>query len=925
MSRAHAQDNFDFAQDGRPQDPNDLLGSLDLVPVSQNYEYLNKEIILQELADKQFPIEDSELIFKGFERITDNLYFQASYHNATQLRDVVPGALSPTVSMVFLGGADMMSVNQDEQRGMTSAEPNQKSPRWRVLTAGGLLRNIEIDDKLTLRHIDCTPDVVKRIKGRRPPDTSDTALSRALSLRSREDSVLTIDSDNVTIVNKLLPGSTDLEATFIEVDKSSLFGLVIDFHQVIRNGSVDMNTSTESRVRLLETMVENARRLAIRSPILFRMSTRRQIARSKNTRYGIDHGTMFETITTSVGIKNIISKSAACYNSLAVPGQRNNKEQALVKPKFLQMLTLLLSLLNDDDLGDIASFLEKTYRIKADRSSIEILVLKVLPLQSINKSIFAREMFLAVNTQQTQHLSDDEEDTWNSFLTRLISQKYVLPGYTEQMGQCDQSWVIKYPEGDGIKDSYVFNHLQYGEEAATINEIPFMDLGTSKRTGQVTSLLTNKRQYSIDVSDHQKITNMLFGSYPLTEITGQRRTYNLAINEVIVNDYLNQAIQKTNQILSIVNRYFAAPRGKLNPFKKDRPIMYPDINSCGRLTFHEAMLGDQRLAVAYKIEGKKISRTDLIRDLAADTRKVRTTLHRITLELHRYDGKRIAEETRETIVGIKQRMPEIEQCLARAERIKGQLDNAYIDTSNEPIEQTIFPSSVSGSGVVHWSPYHLILIDGQLHVKAHRQQVRNVRWINEELVEVHFRDDNRKFSLSPLRPVTREEQGWEIRPDDKVLMVGQYIVIVTLEESEDIELDARETNMPIHHHNHTPPQHHPRTPSGGTAHGHHPGYPPSPHPPPPHQRVPSGGHNNYPLGHPANPVPYPTPEPTPVRQHSGGGEHYIAYNDRYATARDVRPEIFANWIKVVGVEQGMTDPRKINRKRLSNWSESVFH
>lgn len=81
------------------------------------------------------------------------------------------------------------------------------------------------------------------------------------------------------------------------------------------------------------------------------------------------------------------------------------RRASLDPPKFLQMLVLLLSLLNDADLGGIASFLEKTYRIKADRKHVEILILKVLPLQSINKSIFVRQMVNAVETRPQRMLT----------------------------------------------------------------------------------------------------------------------------------------------------------------------------------------------------------------------------------------------------------------------------------------------------------------------------------------------------------------------------------------------------------------------------------------------------------------------------------------------------------------------------------------
>ena len=66
-------------------------------------------------------------------------------------------------------------------------------------------------------------------------------------------------------------------------------------------------TFEETKV-LLETMIEDARRLCVRNPILFRMSTREHIIHSKNTRYGVNHDPeIFRTFIISQGIKEIIS------------------------------------------------------------------------------------------------------------------------------------------------------------------------------------------------------------------------------------------------------------------------------------------------------------------------------------------------------------------------------------------------------------------------------------------------------------------------------------------------------------------------------------------------------------------------------------------------------------------------------------------
>lgn len=208
-------------------------------------------------------------------------------------------------------------------------------------------------------------------------------------------------------------------------------------------------------------MIEDARRLYIRSPILFRMSTRRHIISSKKTRYGVGHGLIFRTLTTSRGIKNIISLSASYFNALSTSGNKD-KYQESIRPKFLQMLVLLLSLLNDEDLGDLKEFLETTYRIKADRLSLELLILKVLPLMSINSKVFMKSLVMAIEVFDFVAELDTrrECEMWNKLVQRLLHLGYMLPGTVAQLGQTSLSWIIKWPE-DGIKDSYIFRHLQY--------------------------------------------------------------------------------------------------------------------------------------------------------------------------------------------------------------------------------------------------------------------------------------------------------------------------------------------------------------------------------------------------------------------------------------------------------------------------------
>lgn len=127
-----------------------------------------------------------------------------------------------------------------EQMDMTQKIPDQKDARWRVNTAGALLRNFEVDKDMSVTQTDNTPSVVANARRRRVyedgPFFERTAPSKSIAHRGRDrgDRTVTIDSDNVKIVNNLNEGNWDLEATLIEVDQSSLVALMINYKTLIR-------------------------------------------------------------------------------------------------------------------------------------------------------------------------------------------------------------------------------------------------------------------------------------------------------------------------------------------------------------------------------------------------------------------------------------------------------------------------------------------------------------------------------------------------------------------------------------------------------------------------------------------------------------------------------------------------------------------
>ncbi|KAI1255713.1 hypothetical protein MGN70_002452 [Eutypa lata] len=207
-------------------------------------------------------------------------------------------------------------------------------------------------------------------------------------------------------------GKFDIESTLVEVDGPSLMKLIVCYKCLTER--VGQSPNFEETGDILETMIEDARRLCSRSPILFRMSTRNRIIRSKNTRYGTNHGRQFTTITTSRGI-------AAYFNSLDV----DTKAQKFIRPRFLQMLVVLLSPLNDDDLRELQEFLEHTYRFKANRADIELLIINAILMSSIKPKVFVTSLVPAFegyipnvrpyDTSSFQHY-------WDTFIRQIVKR-----------------------------------------------------------------------------------------------------------------------------------------------------------------------------------------------------------------------------------------------------------------------------------------------------------------------------------------------------------------------------------------------------------------------------------------------------------------------------------------------------------------------
>ena len=214
-------------------------GELELLTRRHEGMQRTKDMVYEQIANNQFPMEESEFIVRCLEKRADASVRQ-TYHEGKRVNEISETAAVPRIGIKFMAGADTPQVNRLEQVNMTHNTPDQKSATCRVNTAGTLLNDFEVDTDLSIMQSDNTPQVVARYRERnlitdRSCSASNTA-KHALVAKGWDDSTVTIHSQHVKIVTNLSAHKWDLQSTLIEVDGSSLTSLIVNYRHLIYRG-----------------------------------------------------------------------------------------------------------------------------------------------------------------------------------------------------------------------------------------------------------------------------------------------------------------------------------------------------------------------------------------------------------------------------------------------------------------------------------------------------------------------------------------------------------------------------------------------------------------------------------------------------------------------------------------------------------------
>jgi hypothetical protein len=520
-----------------------------------------------------------------------------------------------------------------------------------------------------------------------------------------------------------------------------------------------------------------------------------KIIKSKNTRYGVNTPDGFSTITTSKGIQETISQSASYFNSLD-PTNSNDKTQAFIRPRFLQMVVLLLSLLNEEDLREISEFLETTYSLRAERQHIELLFLKVIPLMSINSKVFLKAMIPAYEGWELKEPvnEDSYSSIWQTFIQRILAQGYILPGTVDDLGSLQNSWISKWPR-EGIKNTMVFDNLQYQGSGIghtkTFNDIPPIEIrpefSASDKTIKV--ILTDTMEYTIDSNDLEQITCMIKGNYSITEAKDSGRRYDLVIQEQLLNESIILATNMVNAVIRKANRWLtgqkktAAVVGRkfreavLRKRDTTQLQMLNESVMVSRLTQNTAYLNQSILAITFKTDGRRITKQSAMRELESHRKRIAEIVGYYmsgldTLEFH---GGNIEAKL------IKDELDKIHLALNTASRVRNGL--AEVERlGDEPIAKVDFPGGLGPTDISTWSDYKAWTHQNLLHVEAKHALVKTLAWRTNELADVTLDRSALRYTVRPLKVVIGLGRDDEIQVGDKVLLVGHYMVVAVEEE-----------------------------------------------------------------------------------------------------------------------------------------------
>jgi hypothetical protein len=560
-----------------------------------------------------------------------------------------------------------------------------------------------------------------------------------------QDSSLTINSNHVELLNERgLPDEAyGFTSTLVEVNLFSMRDLMINYRAILQSGQ--RNLKYYEILPVLDIMMNDVRRLRSQSPRLFRMSTRALIAQSKHTCYGVDYGHSFETLTTSEGLRKLLQESAGYFLSL---GGSKIVEQ-VIRPRFLQMLIVLLSFLNNDDLAMITEVLERTFHIPGDRPSLELLIMKVLPLSCINPALFLEALFDAQNPLKGKesYATRFQSRIWEELQLDFLQKGFILPMFirdisgsrqrawldpeimleldetqsslsdncSTEKNEWKRSFIAAWPK-EGVASSAIFRYLQHDGKLrerlnstyasfGVINDIPPLKISSDELDNSLLALFTNKVTYRVSATDADAISAMMKGVYILNPANTDAVCH-LEIQDEILNEPFIQATKILNDIIQDIKSDFEGGHRKRRSFLS-RTDRAPNASTLAKIEEPEQSRrfwadilpqGEGNslrscCAEVFKMRDRMVYQVDIIRDMNSSIRRLTAGFEKLDREVLMHSVNKIREDHGGGADQLMEKLRNLRGLINDAKYSRDQLQKMSRSFHDEPILRVIYPSS----------------------------------------------------------------------------------------------------------------------------------------------------------------------------------------------------------------------------------------
>jgi hypothetical protein len=170
----------------------------------------------------------------------------------------------------------------------------------------------------------------------------------------------------------------------------------------------------------------------------------------------------------------------------------------------------------------------------------------------------------------------------------------------------------------------------------TFNDIPPIEKDYDFHSRLFTAVLTNNGRSWIRVTDYEAILCLSKGVHSIQEADAKEQRYVLIIEESPLNQAAYHAVDNLYEVIKNVSHWLTS-KGialrrcdtilrsiKIPGTRRPDIELIEELRVTGKLTRYRATLGNTLLAIAYKLDGRKITLDDALATLARDNQMIQS-------------------------------------------------------------------------------------------------------------------------------------------------------------------------------------------------------------------------------------------------------------------------------------------------------------